>query len=73
MMKNEVKTFTRWVKIYNDTVPWEDTAVYVTEIGCGKAGFTPEQIAPFFSELREIQCVYLPESFWDVLLKDVAL
>ena len=43
------------------------TKFYVTEIGCGNAGFTPEQIAPFFKDCAEMPNVYLPESFWRVL------
>lgn len=40
---------------------------YVTAIGCGSAGFTPEQIAPLFKDCVELPNVYLPESFWRVL------
>ena len=29
----------------------------VTEIGCGLAGFTPEQIAPMFKECYELENV----------------
>ena len=38
----------------------------VTEIGCGIAGFTPEEIAPLFFKAVEndIKNVYLPESFY---------
>ncbi len=40
----------------------------VTEIGCGIAGFTVEQIAPLFKFAvdENIENVYLPESFYDV-------
>lgn len=41
---------------------------YVTAIGCGSAGFTPEQIAPLFKDCVELSNVYLPESFWKVLM-----
>ena len=41
---------------------------YVTAIGCGSAGFTPEQIAPLFKDCEELSNVYLPESFWRVLM-----
>jgi hypothetical protein len=34
---------------------------YVTPIGCGLAGFTPEQIAPFFKECPSN--IELPEEF----------
>lgn len=39
----------------------------VTRIGCGLAGFTPEQIAPFFKECRNQPNIYLPQDFHDVL------
>ena len=39
----------------------------VTEIGCGLAGLTPKQIAPLFSECKELPNIYLPSRFWDVL------
>ena len=39
----------------------------VTEIGCGIAGFTPEEIAPLFAAAVPVQNVFLPERFWKVL------
>jgi predicted TIM-barrel fold metal-dependent hydrolase len=38
----------------------------VTEIGCGIAGWTVEEIAPLFVAAisENIENVYLPESFW---------
>ena len=39
----------------------------VTEIGCGLAGLTPEQVAPLFNEASAIQNIHLPERFWDIL------
>lgn len=41
----------------------------VTEIGCGIAGFTPEEIAPLFTEAIPIENIYLPERFWHILEK----
>lgn len=40
----------------------------VTEIGCGIAGFSPQEIAPLFFKAIEndIKNVYLPESFYAV-------
>jgi hypothetical protein len=40
----------------------------VTEIGCGIAGFTPKDIAPFFKAVidDEIENVYLPGTFFSV-------
>ena len=42
---------------------------YVTAIGCGIAGYQPEQIAPMFLEAANLRNVYLPVSFWKVILK----
>ena len=39
----------------------------VTEIGCGIAGFLPEEIAPLFNEAIWVGNIYLPERFWMVL------
>ncbi len=44
----------------------------VTEIGCGIAGFTVEQIAPLFKKALDenIENVYLPKSFYEVLINE---
>lgn len=39
----------------------------VTKIGCGIAGYTSEQIAPFFKKAIMVKNISLPESFWNVL------
>ena len=39
----------------------------VTEIGCGIAGFRVEEIAPLFEQAMEVENIYLPERFWNVL------
>lgn len=39
----------------------------VTEIGCGIAGFSVEEIAPLFKQAIEVENIYLPERFWIVL------
>ncbi len=41
----------------------------VTPIGCGLATYRPEQIAPMFAKCVQLSNVYLPKSFWDVLIK----
>lgn len=41
----------------------------VTEIGCGIAGFVPADIAPLFAEALDVQNIYLPQRFLDVLEK----
>jgi len=39
----------------------------VTEIGCGLAGYTPEEIAPLFKETMDLDNVKLPARFLDIL------
>lgn len=39
----------------------------VTEIGCGIAGYTVEQIAPLFLGATDVDNIHLPVSFWQVL------
>lgn len=39
----------------------------VTEIGCGLAGFTPEQIAPMFYECINLKNISLPQKFIDII------
>lgn len=44
-----------------------DLTFLVTPIGCGIAGYRPEQIAPLFAEAVPLPNVFLPMSFWKVL------
>lgn len=39
----------------------------VTPIGYGIAGFEPEDIAPLFEEASNVENIWLPKSFWEVL------
>lgn len=39
----------------------------VTRIGCGIAGFTPENIAPLFAAAQELPNVSLPLDFWEII------
>ena len=41
---------------------------FVTPVGCGIAGYTPEEIAPMFKDAIQLENVYLPLSFWKVLM-----
>lgn len=45
----------------------------VTAIGCGIAGYRPEEIAPLFQEAAHLPNVYLPLPFWKIILKIAAL
>ena len=40
----------------------------VTKIGCGIAGFTPQEIAPLFAGAVEVENIHLPEDFWKELV-----
>ena len=42
---------------------------FVTAIGCGIAGYQPEEIAPMFLDAAYLPNVYLPLSFWKVIMK----
>jgi hypothetical protein len=56
-----VLAFTMYAMMYSKS------KFLVTPIGCGLAGYKPEDIAPLFQEASELPNVYLPESFWDII------
>jgi len=39
----------------------------VTAVGCGIAGYTPDEVAPLFWEATSLENVYLPQVFWNIL------
>ena len=39
----------------------------VTEIGCGLAGYVPNQIAPLFMEAIKVNNIWMPKTFWDII------
>lgn len=45
-----------------------DKRFLVTPIGCGIAGFEPEDIAPLFLQARKVGNISLPRSFWEILV-----
>lgn len=45
------------------------TKFYITPIGCGIAGFTPDEIAPMFERFINFKNIYLPKSFLMVIYK----
>jgi hypothetical protein len=47
-----------------------DLTFLVTQIGCGLAGYTPEQIAPLFKGAIILPNICLPEEFWEVLNRE---
>lgn len=60
------------VFVYSCNLKKKDYYFKITAIGCGLAGYTPEQIAPFFEKLLYIDNVCLPEQFLDIYKKNEA-
>lgn len=61
-----------YIKEYiEDFIGWAErhpeNTFLVTEIGCGLAGFTPEQIAPMFRRAKNIENIHLSKRFWEIL------
>ena len=42
-----------------------DQQFLVTRIGCGIAGFSPDEIAPLFADAVAVENISLPEDFWE--------
>ena len=42
-----------------------DQHFLVTRIGCGIAGFSPDEIAPLFAEAAAVANISLPDDFWE--------
>ena len=55
VMKGQVARFIEFAREH------QELKFLVTEIGCGIAGYTPEEVAPLFTDVPEN--VVLPESF----------
>ena len=67
-MQGGVETIRPYVYKFIDYA-WNhpDYTFYVTRIGCGIAGFTPEQIAPLFNDALEVENILLPEDFVHII------
>ncbi len=63
--KNAVDHFTECAKAH------QSLKFFVTPVGCGIAGYSPEEIAPLFAEAAKLPNVYLPVCFWKVLIKKI--
>lgn len=44
----------------------QDLVFLVTRVGCGIAGFTDEEMAPLFSEAKQLENVFLPRLWWSI-------
>ena len=40
----------------------------VTRIGCGIAGYSVPEVAPLFSAAIDVENIWLPKDFWEVIL-----
>ena len=45
----------------------KDKFFFITEIGCGLAGHSVNDIAPLFQKVMELDNISMPKKFWDVL------
>jgi hypothetical protein len=63
-----IKTYVDDFILFAQTHP--EFKFLVTEIGCGIAGFTVIEIAPLFKDSMSVNNVYLPLSFYEILLED---
>ncbi len=58
----------KYIDLFLHYVPHYATKTFlVTQIGCGLAGYTHEQIAPLFAKAVDLDNVHLPAEFWEVL------
>ncbi|MDO5570539.1 MAG: hypothetical protein Q4F97_03625 [Bacteroidales bacterium] len=70
-MQGGVKTIKPYVDGFIDFAKSHpEMKFYVTRIGCGIAGFKDEEIAPLFAKCFSIDNIYLPASFWKVLIDE---
>ena len=60
-LKHAVKNFIVCAKEHSELT------FLVTAVGCGIAGYTPQEVAPLFKEAMSFENVYLPQLFIDEL------
>lgn len=58
-LKKAVERFVACAKVHTKLV------FLVTAVGCGIAGYTPQEVAPLFREATSLENFYLPQVFWD--------
>lgn len=68
-MQGGVETIRTYVDRFLDLADeWDQNTFLVTRIGCGIAGFSPEQIAPLFDRALDMYNVVLPKDFFDIIV-----
>lgn len=65
----EIKPFVDEFVLFAQEHP--ELTFYVTEIGCGLAGYKPKDIAPLFTDAVSVKNIYLPSRFWHKLNKEI--
>lgn len=55
------------MRFFDFTMVAKNYKFLVTEIGCGLAGYKPNDIGPLFAKAKFCDNIYLPKRFWDVL------
>jgi hypothetical protein len=60
-MKAAIERFAQYATLH------PELRFLVTRIGCGIAGYSAREVAPFFSGCVSLENVTLPADFWDVL------
>lgn len=69
-MFNTVEEIKPYVDRFLDLAyEWDQTTFLVTRIGCGIAGFTPEQIAPLFDRVADMYNVVVPRDFYEIIMR----
>lgn len=54
-------------RMIDTAISTPDLTYLVTAIGCGIAGYTPEEIAPMFKDAINFPNIHLPETFWKII------
>ncbi len=68
-MHGGVETIIPYVNEFIETAKnHKELNFLVTRIGCGIAGFQEKQIAPLFAEAINIENIWLPKSFIEIIL-----
>lgn len=67
-----VNRFIEYTKQVSTHIPSEIMHFYVTKIGCGLAGYTAKEIAPLFKDCIDLNNVYLPQEFIDIINENIA-
>lgn len=62
---NDIQDFIEDLEVFIIAHP--DKKFLITKIGCGLAGYIPEQIAPMFKKISKLPNITLPRDFWEIL------